>query len=306
MGGRPSRILPLALLAAVILHLLLILTVSFELPKPHHQAPPDEALEILLLKAGAETTRNPAPDAALSQRNRSGESPLGQGTITSLVDQAPQPAAPPTQAASSRQSTPPSPPNPVRPRASRPERLIFPPKAPPLPKEPDPPQPPPQPIAEPVKTVDATRILASRDQEINHLTESLQARSSAYASRLRRKSVSASSREFRYANYLSAWARKVERIGNLNYPQAAKNQKLYGNLILDVAVRADGSVEQVRIVRSSGNPLLDEAAIKIVHLAAPYSPFPPDIAAETDILNILRTWQFMRGGTLGWEDQRVE
>jgi protein TonB len=113
--------------------------------------------------------------------------------------------------------------------------------------------------------------------------------------------VSASTREFRYASYLGAWARKVERIGNLNYPQAAKDQNLYGSLILHVAVRRDGSVEAVRIVRSSGYDLLDQAAIKIVELAAPYAPFPPDIAAETDVLDIIRTWQFQRGGKLGWE-----
>lgn len=298
--------MPLALLAALVLHLLLLLTVSFELPAPRLRAPPDEALEVLLLEDGTATSRTPVPDAPLSQHDRAGESPPGQGTIATPVDQAPRPAAPstsddtpasiPGQAASGRQSTPPAP---------TPERPIAPPR-PPREKAPEPPQPPPQPVAEPAKSVDATRILASRDQEINRLTASLQARSNAYASRPRHRTISASTREFRYANYLSAWARKVERIGNLNYPQAANRQKLYGNLILDVAVRADGRVEQVRVVRSSGHPLLDEAAIKIVHLAAPYAPFPPDIAAETDILNILRTWQFMRGGTLGWEDQGVD
>jgi protein TonB len=93
----------------------------------------------------------------------------------------------------------------------------------------------------------------------------------------------------------------VERIGNLNYPKAAKDQHLSGSLILHVAVRADGSVESVRVVRSSGYDLLDRAAIRIVELAGPYAPFPPDIAAETDVLDIVRTWQFLRGGRLGWE-----
>ncbi|MFB1487439.1 MULTISPECIES: TonB family protein [unclassified Thiocapsa] len=149
--------------------------------------------------------------------------------------------------------------------------------------------------------VDAAAILASRGEEIDRLTANLQAKTAAYASRVRRKSVSASTREFRYASYLGAWARKVERIGNLNYPQAARDQRMFGSLILHVAVRSDGSVEQIRVVRSSGYDLLDEAAVRIVELAAPYAPFPPDIAEETDVLDIVRTWQFLRGGGLGWE-----
>jgi protein TonB len=150
--------------------------------------------------------------------------------------------------------------------------------------------------------VDAAGILASRSQEIARLTASLEARTAAYASRERRRSVSASTREFRYASYLAAWASKVERIGNLNYPEQAKERRIYGNLILHVAVRRDGSVEQIRVVRSSGYDLLDLAAKRIVELGAPYAEFPADIAAETDVLDIVRTWQFQRGGRLGWEN----
>jgi protein TonB len=163
------------------------------------------------------------------------------------------------------------------------------------------PLPPPDPMAAQEMPVDAARILASRGEEINRLTAGLRSETAAYANRIRRKSVSASTREFRYASYLGAWARKVERIGNLNYPQAARDQRMFGSLILHVAVRSDGSVEQIRVVRSSGYDLLDEAAVRIVELAAPYAPFPPDIAAETDVLDIVRTWQFLRGGGLGWE-----
>jgi protein TonB len=148
---------------------------------------------------------------------------------------------------------------------------------------------------------DAGQLLASRNREIARLTASLEARTAAYASRPRRRSVSASTREFRYASYMGAWARKVENIGNLNFPPEAKERRIFGSLILHVAVRRDGSVESIRLVRSSGYPLLDDAAIRIVKLAAPFSPFPPDIAAETDVLDIVRTWQFQRGGRLGWE-----
>ncbi|UHD18513.1 energy transducer TonB [Thiocapsa bogorovii] len=179
------------------------------------------------------------------------------------------------------------------------ERLEPPPE--PAPVATPEPLPPPDPMAARETPVDAAQILASRGAEIDRLTSNLQAKTAAYASRVRRKSVSASTREFRYASYLGAWARKVERIGNLNYPQAARDQRMFGSLILHVAVRSDGSVEQIRVVRSSGYDLLDEAAVRIVELAAPYAPFPPDIAAETDVLDIVRTWQFLHGGGLGWE-----
>ncbi|MBK1644224.1 hypothetical protein CKO25_06060 [Thiocapsa imhoffii] len=163
------------------------------------------------------------------------------------------------------------------------------------------PAPDPDPPTSRSPVIDAAQILASRDQALDALTSRLDQSDDGALGRARRKSVSANTREFRYASYLEAWARKVERIGNLNYPQAAREQRMFGTLVLQVAVRSDGSVEQIRVVRSSGFELLDEAAIRIVELAAPFAPFPPDIAAETDVLDIVRTWRFLQGGRLGWE-----
>jgi protein TonB len=157
------------------------------------------------------------------------------------------------------------------------------------------------PLAPDEESVDVARILASRGDEITRLTSERQGDSSLALGQPRRKRITASTHEFRYASYLSAWTRKVERIGHLNYPQAAREQRLYGSLILEVALRSDGTLERIRVVRSSGYPLLDEAAVRIVELGAPYAPFPPDIAAETDVLDIVRTWQFLQGGRLGWE-----
>lgn len=144
-------------------------------------------------------------------------------------------------------------------------------------------------------------ILASRSNEIAALAARIEARANAYASQPRRKAISTATRDYKYAAYLDGWRRKVERIGNLNYPDEAKRHKMYGSLILHVAVRADGSVERVRVLRSSGYDVLDAAAIRIVELAAPYAPFPPSIRAETDVLDITRTWQFLRGDRIGWE-----
>ncbi len=150
--------------------------------------------------------------------------------------------------------------------------------------------------------VSAGQLLASRNQEIAQLTARIEDGARDYAMQPRRRAISASTREYKYAHYLEAWRRKVERIGNLNYPEDAKRLGLHGSLILQVAVRADGTVASVRVVHSSGFEVLDKAAVRIVKLAAPYAPFPPDISAETDILDITRTWQFLSSNHLGWDD----
>ncbi len=68
-----------------------------------------------------------------------------------------------------------------------------------------------------------------------------------------------------------------------------------------MAVQADGSIKDIRVLHSSGEKVLDKAAIRIVRLSAPFAPFPRDIRAETDILDITRTWQFLSSNRLGWK-----
>ena len=92
--------------------------------------------------------------------------------------------------------------------------------------------------------------------------------------------------------YLEAWRQKVERVGNMNYPAAARDQKIYGQLRMTVSIKSDGSVESIEINKSSGAKVLDDAAINIVKLAAPYAAFPPEMKKNTDILGITRTWTF--------------
>jgi len=145
---------------------------------------------------------------------------------------------------------------------------------------------------------DMAQLLSSTRQEIARLTAELD-RNSRYASQKpRRKAINASTQEYRYAAYLEAWRRKVERVGNLNYPDAARRKKLYGDLLLHVAVRADGTVAEIRVLRSSGHKILDDAAVRIVRLAAPFAPFPEEIRKEVDILDITRTWQFLSSNRL--------
>lgn len=141
------------------------------------------------------------------------------------------------------------------------------------------------------------------DSEFNNRLASLQAqldiRRQEYAKRPRRYTISsASTQKARDALYLDNWRKKVEAVGNLNYPEQASAQGIYGNLRLLVSLRTDGSVANVRILSSSGHRILDEAAIRIVHLASPFSPFPADLRQEADILDIVRTWQFQRNNSL--------
>lgn len=118
-----------------------------------------------------------------------------------------------------------------------------------------------------------------------------------YSKRPRKKFIGARAEEYRFAQYIEDWRSKVERIGTLNYPEAARG-KLYGALVLTVSINADGTIGRVDINRSSGHKVLDDAARRIVQMASPYSPFPPDIRRDTDILEITRTWYFTQGDSL--------
>ena len=119
-----------------------------------------------------------------------------------------------------------------------------------------------------------------------------------YAKRPRRYTItSASTREADDALYLDNWRKRIESVGNQNYPQEATTQGIYGTLRLMVAIRPDGSIDDIRILRSSGERLLDEAAIHIVQLAAPFDAFSDEMRSRVDILEVIRTWQFQRGNT---------
>ena len=142
------------------------------------------------------------------------------------------------------------------------------------------------------KMPSATELLTN-SFKIASLSAEVRRKMEAKAKRPRRTFVSATTKEYKYAAYMEAWRSKVERVGNLNYPEKARQQNLSGSLVLDVALNADGSINEITIRRSSGEKILDDAAIRIVELAAPYAPFPQHIKDETDILHIMRTWQFI-------------
>lgn len=137
--------------------------------------------------------------------------------------------------------------------------------------------------------------LMQRTLEAIKLEAEIAKEQQAYAQRPKKRFVGARAREYRFARYVEDWRVRVERIGNRNYPEVARQQGLYGHLVLTVGIRADGSVESVQVDHPSGKKILDAAAVHIVQLAAPYAAFPPDIRRDTDILYVTRTWSFTRG-----------
>jgi len=142
------------------------------------------------------------------------------------------------------------------------------------------------------QTVNAATLI-NRSLTMASLSAEIDQRLVAYAEWPRRKWISARTREVKYASYMEAWRLKVERIGNLNYPDEARRNKLSGHLLLEVALNPNGSINDIVLRRSSGHRLLDDAAIRIVKLSAPFAPLPDAILRDTDILHIERTWRFL-------------
>jgi periplasmic protein TonB len=227
------------------------------------------------------------------------------------------PEAPDPEVAQAEEPAPePSPPPPVLATEALAEEVVKQPKAEPeadpapakLAKaEPAPPREPPPPApkedapaelaatpapASPPRQPSATTLM-SQSFETASLNAEIQQKLESHSQRPRRKFISASTRDYKYAAYMEAWRAKVERVGNLNYPDAAREQGLSGALILDVALRPDGSVQEIIVRKSSGHKVLDDAAVHIVEMAAPFAPFPRDFLDEVDILHVTRTWQFL-------------
>lgn len=275
----------LALFFGVSLHALIILGISFAppLPKEPEKTP---KVDLIIVENLRQPQENDNPDflAQVSQQ--------GSGNVEEKVKPKSQQSLPTQQAsaeaASETQTAAPEPP--PKPKArevltqteSR-TNVDTQKPAPPKPKQ---------------RKKTLNDLLASKDREIARVTAELNQKTQAYAKRPRRKSISASTQEYKYASYLEAWRKKVERIGNINYPDSARRNQLSGNLVLHVAVRADGTIERVQLLHSSGHKTLDDAAIRIVRLSAPFAPFPNEIRKEVDILDITRTWRFTNRNTV--------
>jgi TonB family protein len=149
------------------------------------------------------------------------------------------------------------------------------------------------PVAKKIPLIPNAKQLINRALAMASLRGEIQSELKSNDTKSRHKYITINTKEYKYAAYMEAWRAKVERIGNINYPNKAREKKLSGNLSLDVSLKRDGTVKEINIRRSSGHEVLDDAAIQIVRLAAPFAPFPKNIQDEVDILHVTRTWKFV-------------
>ena len=278
--------LSVTLLFSLILHAVLILGIGFELAKPKPSLP---ALDVTLL-----TTANAqAPDKAdfLAQANNRGGGDSDKARRPSTLFSGPLPTDEQGIAPMPLQPAAPAPSDASAPRllstrgqsdrqvAQQPERSRHDRVAP-----------------------RQSAIAVDRQLEMAKLAQEIRAQEQAYAKRPRVKHISANTREYAYAAYDKAWVSRIERIGNLNYPDEARRRRLHGQLVLTVGLGRDGRIKSVDIIQSSGHKVLDDAAIRIVHLAGPFPPIPQgkdDRGRKgVDVLYITRTWEFLPGDQL--------
>jgi len=309
----PADRFALTLCLAIIVHVMIVLGVSFA-PEPR-PAPKLEGLEITLVTQ--HSTAPPEKADALAQANLRGGGDSDAPARPSAPIATPLPAPTPAVAAVPPPAAPaPSPPlNPAVPRkltaqpaTPPPARLSKPTPAPVVVAKAKPARDPDSvqsadaaaeaevaeaAAAPSTPTLPSAAQLITRSFALASLNAELQQKLETHAKRPRQKFISANTQEYRYAAYMEAWRAKVERIGNLNYPDEARQKQLSGALLLDVALRPNGSVIEILVRRSSGHKVLDDAAVRIVELAAPFAPFPEDIAREVDVLHVTRTWKFL-------------
>ena len=284
-SGRREARMSSSLVFSVLVHLAIIFGIGFAMPDRSHFENSTAKLEVVLVNAKSKSA--PSKADALAQHNLDG----GGNTDEKRRARSPLPVV--KEAKPQRE---------VKVAMRRVEQLEREARqlltdstktAPPVVTAPTTAKAPPTPAVETESNTTAqSSDLMQRSLEIARLEANISREWSAYQERPRRRFIGARTQEYRFARYVDDWRQKVERIGELNYPQAARDQKLSGSLVVTVAIRADGSVEQVDINRPSGKKILDDAARRIVQLAMPFAPFPADIAKDIDILHITRTWTF--------------
>jgi len=140
----------------------------------------------------------------------------------------------------------------------------------------------------------ATELISMARTEIERLESKYDATAEALSKTPKKRRISSSTKEYAAAAYHEAWRKKVERIGNMNYPQEAKRRQINGSLMLAVDINPDGSVpaDGITVLNPSRHKMLNEAAIRIVRLGAPYSAVPADVLKDNDMITIIRTWKF--------------
>lgn len=275
----------ITLFFAVVVHAIIILGIGFDASQVDEAASDAPPLDVTLVHTFAET--EPEKADYLAQANQEGggntqEKVRPQSAPVAAVSPLPSPGnAEATRLPVESQRQP-------EPVASSPVTVDTAPTKM-LTGEETPPQHEPVPVA---------AELVRRSIDMVQLEAELAEMTRVYSQSQRTKLLVPSTMSHVEAAYLDGWQKKVELVGNMNYPDKAKQMKLSGKLLLVVSVNADGSVKDIELVRSSGHKLLDDAAIRIVKLAAPFAALPEAIRKDTDVLKIPRVWNFSIGNTL--------
>jgi protein TonB len=278
----PQERVRVTFMFSIVLHAVVVLGVGFAYEQPAASLP---TLDVILVQSQT-TDKAKDPDFLANASQLGGgehdESKRPRQPVSSPVPK-PDPGVAPVQLRASAPRPQPRTPSPVlQTDAQSPLRVE---RAPPTQQE-----------VPPTEQLSG-RELIERSLEMARLAAEIERQAEAYAKRPKRKFISANTQEYEYAAYMRAWVARVERIGNLNYPDEARNGRISGGLVMTVAVRRDGRVERVDVIQSSGHKALDEAARRIVQLAEPFAPLPAS-RDEVDVLHITRTWQFLPGGVL--------
>lgn len=289
--ANPDRGLIVALALALVIHAALILGIRFDPLSDSHDEPVSSINVSLLRQAGSESAvsaAEPAPspgEPSLSPTPppRPEESPPLEELPPAEIVEPAGPVTAPTPPEKSVRAKPLEPAQPDRtsptpshtpePEASAPEKIH---RKPPEPK-PTPPAP-------------SAMEIMNQGLQMARLAPS----AGSPAGKVREKYFNPQAKSTVEDYYVMNWVRKVEQVGTLNFPDEARRRNLSGSLILDVALRSDGSIRDITLVRSSGHKVLDDAARNIVQLAAPYAPFPEEMRRQYDILHIKRSWQFLQ------------
>jgi len=279
---RPADRLGFTLFLAAALHLGLILGLGFTLSEPKQIS---KTLEITLSTFKSE--EKPKDADFLAQDNQQGSGTLEHKASPKTTEQAP------FQDTEVRKVTPPAAPPPST--QPEPAKTVVTTRSPQQQKAEVKQQTQPQPEPQSAPAFDSSQLSA----EIASLEAELAKDVERYAKRPRvsRQNSAATMRDIS-AWYRDEWRKKVERIGNLNYPDEARRQQIYGSLRMLVTINRDGTVQELRVIESSGQPALDDAALRIVRLAAPFAPFTGELAQKYDQVEIIRTWRFERGDRL--------
>lgn len=270
--------LSFALVIAFLLHLLVILGVSFSLPDGNAES---STLDVTLAQSWSDKT----PDEAdfLAQQNQEGSGSLEKRTEQTTTEQADFAAQEINQTQPLfQQASAPKP-------HDRTQQLLTTTKAPNRVNTDN--------LKQDLEALElpegVTQSLLERSLEIASLEAKLDYQQQLdtkrpRVSRLTTTSTMASDE----AGYMYQWLRKIEQVGNLHYPDEAYRNRIFGSLRILVAIRANGTIDHIEVLESSGHSVLDDAAKRIVHLAAPFAPFPEAMRRKSDVIEIIRTWQF--------------